>query len=187
MGTLTAPGWCFRRGVVDLALGSAYVEAEGVKVLAQVKAIKDQEEANSHSHGRLKLSSPASDFLMTALESTILLQHYPKVMIELEAQVLEGPEWLAVPYLCIAFSVALMDAGVELRDTVTGALVTKTDGQWTVNSDSGGLVVAYLPNLDRVVSLAAGEIGEFSDLEVGVELARQACLVVHRQIKLHFA
>lgn len=187
MSTLTAPGWCFRRGVADLALGSAYVEAEGIKVLAQVKSIRDQEEASSHSKGKLKLICPASAFFQTALESTILLENYPKAVIDLEAQIIEGSEWLALPYLCIAFSVALMDAGVEMRDLFTGALVSKAEGQWTVNSSTDkGLAIAYLPSLDKVVGLVAEEIGGIGDLEEGLELARKGAVAAHTQVKLSY-
>mmetsp|Transcript_15830 Transcript_15830/g.28975 ORF Transcript_15830/g.28975 Transcript_15830/m.28975 type:complete len:189 (-) Transcript_15830:48-614(-) len=187
MGTLTAPGWCFRKGVVDLALGSAYVEAEGIKVLAQVKSLQDQEEANSHSKGRVKLSSPAKEFIATALESAILLENYPKALIETEAHIIEGPEWLAVPYLIIAFSIALMDAGIELRDTLTGVSVCKVGGQWAVNSSMAkGLTIAYLPTLDLVVGLKAEELGDFTELEEGLELARKAGGVVHAQIRQNY-
>lgn len=169
--------WSFRLGPVPGASGSAYVETDCVKVLAVANGPKEYsaytggDEFLRHSQATIELTvEPANSFLQpltTALESTILVQKYQKSVIEVKVTVLEGDETDTLAYALVAASLAAVDAGIEVRDTMTASTAYLENGVVTLNKHSteatASLTLGYLPNLREAVVLQ--QVGRVSPSE----------------------
>ena len=155
------PEWRWRLSAVPAASGSAYVESDGVKVLAVVNGPREYsayagaDEYLRHTQATIELSvSPhtaLSQPLLSCLESVILLSRYQKSVIEVQVTVLEGASVVSLAYCILACSLACMDAGIELRDTLTASTAVLAGDNLTLNRDipecNAWLTLGYFPNL----------------------------------------
>ncbi len=142
-------------GVLKNANGSAYVEWGKNKIVAGVfgprevlprhlenphKAIiKCQYSMSTFSsleeHGRAgpnRRSIELSKVIREALENIVLLEHYPRTMIEVFITVLQAEGGTRVASFTAAVG-ALIDAGIPMRTIAGGIAVGKVDGTMVVD------------------------------------------------------
>ena len=109
-----------------------------------------------------------------ALERAIFLERFPNTAIDIFVEVLDSNAGTRIACLTAA-AVAVADAGIPMRDMVTGITVGRSDSNWLVDlnkheedaPDAVDMAVAFLPNTKEVVLLQMdGEItpDEFSVL-----------------------
>lgn len=124
-----------------------------------------------------------------ALEPSVRVETIPKSIVDLNVLVTED-DGAAVAAACVACSVALADAGIELRDVVSACTVAKVAGRIVVDPTAaeermaeGGLVVALMPSLNEVTQLH--QYGELSqqDIADSIELCLDGCNRVHSLMK----
>jgi exosome complex component MTR3 len=95
--------------------------------------------------------------LQKALEPAVILSLYPKTVIEVFVIVLEN-DGSCLSNAITAASLALIDAGIEMRDTVVSCSASFMDGNkimmdCTFNESSksnGDMLLAYMPALDQI-------------------------------------
>lgn len=101
-----------------------------------------------------------------ALEKAIFLERFPNTAIDIFVEVLDANAGTRIACLTAA-AVAVADAGIPMRDLVTGITVGRADGHWIVDlnkheedaPDAVDMAVAFLPNSKDVVLLQMdGEI-----------------------------
>ncbi len=95
-----------------------------------------------------------------ALEAAVLVENFPGTQINVEVEIMDSNAGTRVAALTAA-SVALVDAGIPMRDLVTGVSVGKAGGKIIVDlnkeeedaSDAVDIPMAILPNSGEVVLL----------------------------------
>lgn len=101
-----------------------------------------------------------------ALEKAIFLERFPNTAIDIFVEVLDSNAGTRIACLTAA-SVAVADAGIPMRDMVSGITVGRADGKWVVDlnkheedaPDAVDMAVAFLPNTKEVTLLQMdGEI-----------------------------
>lgn len=101
-----------------------------------------------------------------ALERAIFLERFPNTAIDVFVEVLDSNAGTRIACLTAA-AVAVADAGIPMRDLVTGITVGRSDGHHLVDlnkheedaDDAVDMAVAFLPNSKEVVLLQMdGEI-----------------------------
>lgn len=130
-------------GVVERAVGSAYVEAGGTKIIAAVYGPRQTEKAKYSEKGRLKcdlrytsVTSPdperharsseekePSQQMHRALEVSVRLDKYPKSVIDVFVMVLDSDGGV-LPLAITCGSLALAHAGIEMFDLVAACSAT---------------------------------------------------------------
>lgn len=168
MEDITAITWSFSKGVDKTASGSAYLESHSHKVLCTVHGPKEyfdlsgSEEYIRHAQATLVIESPQAQYIKTALESTILVDRYPKSVIEIKIQIIDGDESNALPLLLNAASISLIDAGIELRDTLVACSASQSGDKILINeSGNPQVIVGYLVNTDEIALLhQTGELDQ---------------------------
>ena len=101
-----------------------------------------------------------------ALERAIFLERFPNTAIDIFVEVLDANAGTRIACLTAA-AVAVADAGIPMRDMVSGITVGRADGKWIVDlnkheedaPDAVDMAVAFLPNTREVTLLQMdGEI-----------------------------
>ncbi|XP_076816900.1 exosome complex component RRP41-like [Clavelina lepadiformis] len=169
-------------GVFTQADGSAYIEQGNTKVLAAIYGPReaDQNMRNQICHDKCFLNceytqatfstaerkhrsrgdrkgQDMSTHIKQTFEATIQTSLYPRSQIDIYLQVLQadGSNYCA----CInAASLALIDAGIAMKDYVCACSASLTKGKPVIDinhveesSDCAELSVAILPKLDQIV------------------------------------
>jgi ribonuclease PH len=146
--------WSFTHGMVSSAAGSGYIESPTHKVLCVVSSpseftdLTQSEESQRHAQAQLSISSPFSAQVRSALSSLILLDKYPKALIEVKVQVLEGDESSALVHILNAASIAVLDSGIEAKDTMIAANAGIEEGKIVLGKNE--VVAGVLVNLDQL-------------------------------------
>lgn len=197
-----------KAGVLEKADGSALVEWGRNKVLAAVygprevlpkhltnpyKAIIDARYimapfSGQEEHGRAgpnRRSIEVSKVARHVFENVVLVQQFPKTMIDVHMEVLQSDGGTRIAGITAA-AVALADAGIPLRDIPCGVSVGKVDGQLVVdlNKDEDNFGQSDMP---FVFAPRTGELllfqmdGMLSKEEVaeGIRLAAEAAAQIH--------
>ncbi|CAG9313799.1 unnamed protein product [Blepharisma stoltei] len=160
MEELVAEAWSFSKSFDKTASGSAYLESQSHKILATVNGPKEYYELSSseeyvrHSQATLQIESAHSQFIKSAFGSTILVDRYPKAVIEIKIQIIEGKESTALPLMINAATLSLLDAGIEMRDTLIACSAARNGEKIVINQEgSPQVIVGYLVNTDEIVML----------------------------------
>ena len=142
--------WSFSHGIVKTAAGSAYLECKTHKVLctSEFSDLTLSEESQRHAQAQLLITSPHSSQLLAALSSIILLEKYPKSVIEIKAEVIFGNEETALVFIINAASLAVIDSGIEIRDTLIAVSAGIVDNQVVIGENQ--MVAGVLVNLDEI-------------------------------------
>jgi len=125
----------------------------------------------------------ASGVLVSALEPCVRLETIPKSIVDLDVLVLED-DGSALAAAVAAASVALADAGVEMRDLAAACVVAKLPGAGgglvvdpTAEEERaavGGLLVSVMPSLNEITQLVQfGELHQ-NDITDAIELCLDA-------------
>lgn len=174
--------WSFSHGIVKTAAGSAYVESKTHKVLCTVSSpgefseLGSSEESQRHAQAHLAITSPHSLHVRSALSSVILLEKYPKSLIEVNVQVISGDESTALVYIINAASLAVIDSGIEIKDTLIAVNSGVRDGKIIIGMND--LVIGVLVNLDEIVMVSQQGVYE----EQQINALFHACIDTAKQV-----
>lgn len=186
-------------GVVKNADGSAYIEWGKNKIVAAVYGPKEVHPKHQVQPDRAVLRSryhmapfsvderknPApsrreieiSKVIREALEPAVLVEDYPRTAIEVWIEVLQSDGGSRVAGIT-ASSLALADAGINMRDLVVGCSCGIVDGQVVADLDdtedkegSGDMPVAIMPNHNLVTLLQVDGIYSKENFRKAFELA----------------
>lgn len=190
-------------GVLPNADGSAYIEMGMNKIIVGVYGPKEMHPkhlARPHTavlRCRYHMApfsvdprrSPApsrrdneiSMVMRNALEPALFLERYPRSSIEVFAEVLQADGGTRCASINAA-TVALVDAGIPMRDLVVSCATGKIDGRIVLDlgdyEDKMGeadLPLAYMPKLEKVTLLQMDGILTSEELEKCVSLAIEGC------------
>lgn len=212
--TDTARPVYLKTGTITQAQGSAYMEQQGTKVICAVygpRAVIKREEFSMKGqltcefkfatfacrHRRQhQQNNEEKDFsvqLLEALEPAVLLHKFPKAQLNIYVTVLED-DGSALAAAITAASVALVDAGIELYDLVTGTSVRllgdkllmdpTADEEYSAERDSGinqgSVTLGLMPSLNQVSAVTSrGEI-QFELIKQAVQQCSQVCVQVYQ-------
>lgn len=120
-----------------------------------------------------------SKVIREALEPAIVVEDYPRTAIEVWVEVLQSDGGSRVAGITAA-SLALADAGINMRDLVVGCSCGLVEGRVVADLDdtedkegSGDMPVAIMPNLDQVTLLQVDGIYSKEQFKQAFELAIQ--------------
>ena len=120
-----------------------------------------------------------------ALEPAVFLDRYPRSVIDVYAEILEADGGTRTA--CInAATVALVDAGIPMRDLVASCAVGKIDdqiildlGDYEDKEGQADIPVAYMPKLEKVTLLQMDGIVTTEEFEKCVDLAIEGCKQIY--------
>ncbi len=120
-----------------------------------------------------------------ALEPAIFLERYPRAAIDVYAEILEADGGTRTA--CInAATVALVDAGIPMKDLVASCAAGKIDDQLILDlgdyEDKEGqadVPVAYMPKLEKVTLLQMDGVLPIEEFEQCVGLAIEGCKQIY--------
>jgi exosome complex component RRP41 len=120
-----------------------------------------------------------SKVIREALEPAIVVEDYPRTAIEVWVEVLQSDGGSRVAGITAA-SLALADAGINMRDLVVGCSCGLVEGRVVADLDdtedkegSGDMPVAIMPNLNQVTLLQVDGIYSKEQFKQAFELAIQ--------------
>ena len=194
-------------GVLPNADGSAYIEMGRNKVLVGVFGPREMHPKRFSKPNMATLRcryhmspfsvsprrSPAPSrrdteigmVISWALEPAVFLDRYPRSVIDVYAEVLEADGGTRTA--CInAATVALVDAGIPMRDLVASCAAGKMDGKLILDlgdtEDKEGeadVPVAYMPKLEKVTLLQMDGVLPPEELEECIDLAIEGCKQIY--------
>jgi len=194
-------------GVLKNADGSAIFEMGNTKVVAAVYGPKEMHPRHLALPDRAVLrvryhmtpfstderKNPApsrreielSKVIREALESTILVELFPRTVIDIFMEVLQADAGTRLVSLMSA-SMALADAGVPMRDLIAGVAVGKADGVLVLDlnepEDMWGeadMPVALMPSLKQVALLQLNGNMTPQEFRQGLEMAQKGIETIY--------
>ena len=195
-------------GVVKNADGSALIEWGKNKIMAAVYGPKEMHPKHLELADRAFLKcryhmapfsvderkNPApsrreieiSKVIREALQPALFLEDYPRTAIQVYVEVLQSDGGSRVAGIT-ASSLALADAGINMRDLVVGCAVGKVDGKIVLDLNdtedkegSGDLPYAFMPNLNQVTLLQMDGLFTFDEFKEALELAKVGGMKVYK-------
>ncbi len=200
--------YIIKAGVISKANGSALVQSGKTIVVAAVygpkkvipKHLEDQEKAilrvrynmitfsvpDRKKPGPDKRSQEIGKVIEHALRKTIFLEEYPRTVIDVYLEVLQADAGTRVAALTAA-SVALADAGIQMRDLLPAVAVGRVNGEIVLDlnkeeedvEDAVDMPIAYLPSTDEVMLLQMDGIVELEEINKMLELAKKGCKKIY--------
>jgi len=194
-------------GVLPHADGSAYIEMGRNKILVGVFGPREMHPKRFSKPNMATLRcryhmapfsvnprrSPApsrrdreiSMVMRYALEPAVFLERYPRSVIDVYAEILEADGGTRTA--CInAASVALVDAGIPVRDLVASCAAGKIDGQLVLDlgdyEDKEGdadVPLAYMPKTEHVTLLQMDGVLSQDDFNGCIDLAIEGCKQIY--------
>ena len=194
-------------GVLPNADGSAYIEMGRNKVLVGVFGPREMHPKRFSKPNMATLRcryhmspfsvsprrSPAPSrrdteigmVMSWALEPAVFLDRYPRSVIDVYAEVLEADGGTRTA--CInAATVALVDAGIPMRDLVASCAAGKVDGRLILDlgdvEDKEGdadVPVAYMPKLEKVTLLQMDGVLPPEEFKECINLAIEGCKQIY--------
>ncbi len=194
-------------GVLPHADGSAYIEMGRNKILVGVFGPREMHPKRFSKPNMATLRcryhmapfsvnprrSPApsrrdneiSMVMRYALEPAVFLERYPRSVIDVYAEILEADGGTRTA--CInAASVALVDAGIPVRDLVASCAAGKIDGQLVLDlgdyEDKEGdadVPLAYMPKTEHITLLQMDGILSQDDFNGCIDLAIEGCKQIY--------
>ncbi|MGC8496500.1 MAG: exosome complex exonuclease Rrp41 [Thermoplasmata archaeon] len=194
-------------GVLERADGSAYIEWGENKILAAVygprevfpKHLQDASKAIVRARynmaafsvderkrpGPDRRSVELSMVISNALESVVLAEQFPRTSIDVFIEVLQSDAGTRIAGLTAA-SVALVDAGIPMRDLIAGCAAGKVGGQVVLdlnkdedNFGEADLPIAIIPRTKEIVLLQMDGNMSLEELDKGMDLAYNASMKVY--------
>lgn len=178
-------------GVLKNADGSSYIQFGKNKIMVAVYGPKEVHPKHSALPDRSLLrcryhmspfstderKNPApsrreieiSKVIREALQPSLMLEDYPRTAIDVYVEILQSDGGSRCASICAA-SVALADAGINMRDLVVGCAAGKVAGQVVLDVDDtedkegqADLPIAIMPNTNQVTLLQLD--GQLNDEE----------------------
>ena len=195
-------------GVLKNADGSCYIEFGKNKIMVAVYGPKEVHPRHMALSDRCLLrcryhmspfstttrKNPApsrreieiSKVLREALEPSLILEDYPRTAIDVFVEILQSDGGSRCAGITAA-SVALADAGINMRDLVSAVAVGKVDGKIVLDlndvEDKEGeadMPVAIMPNLNRVTLFQFEGILTKEEFEKAYELALKSVKKIYK-------
>ncbi|MHA1558073.1 MAG: hypothetical protein ACTSPM_14220, partial [Candidatus Heimdallarchaeota archaeon] len=127
-----------------------------------------------------------SKLLGEALDPALFTYLYPRSVIDVFIEVLQADGGTRCAAITAA-SLALADAGIPMRDLVTGVAAGNLSGKVVLDLDDiedkegeGDLPIAYLPNLEKVVLLQSDGIFTPDQYKEALDMLVPACKNVYQ-------
>lgn len=194
-------------GVLANADGSAYIEQGKNKILAAVygpmevhpkhQALPDRTLLRCRYHmapfsvDQRKSPAPSrreielSKVIREALEPSILLEYYPRTVIDVFVEVLQADGGTRCAGITVA-SLALADAGIPMRDLVAACATGKISGQLVLDlndeEDKQGeadLPIALIHNANAITLMQMDGMLTLEEFEKLVNLAVSGCKKIY--------
>lgn len=195
-------------GVLERADGSAYVEVGGNKILVAVYGPRESyirkliepntgivrckynmapfSVDNRKRPGPDRRSTEISKIIADALRPALMLENYPRSMVDVYIEVIEAEGGTRCAGITGA-SVALVDAGIPMRDMVVGCAAGKVDGEIVLDlsevEDKEGqadLPIAIMPRTGDITLLQCdGDLSE-EEFNSALGLAMDGCLEISK-------
>jgi exosome complex component RRP41 len=198
-------------GILDKADGSAYIEQGKNRIIVAVYgpreahpkhvAITDRavlrcryhmapfstEERRSPAPSRRDLE--LSKVTREALEPAVISQLYPRTSIDVFIEILQADGGTRCAGI-IGASLALVDAGIPMRDMVVACAAGKIDGQIVLDlydledkSGEADVPIAIMPNLGEITLLQMDGKLSKEEFEMAIDMAIKACMNLHEKQK----
>src|SRR5215207_10096737 len=126
-----------------------------------------------------------SKVMREALEPALLLEDYPRAAIDVYVEVLQADGGSRCAGITAA-SVALADAGINMRDLVAACAAGKVDDKIVLDINdiedkegSADMPVAYLPNLEQITLLQLDGILSYEQFNECIDKAIRGCEIVY--------
>ncbi len=190
-------------GTLQNADGSAYIEFGKNKIMAAVYGPKEMHPKHMLLADRAVLKcryhmapfsvderkNPApsrreieiSKVIREALQPAVILEDYPRTAIQIYVEVLQSDGGSRVAGITAA-SLALADAGINMRDLVVGCAVGKVDGKVVLDLNdtedkegSGDMPYAFMPNLNQITLLQLDGLFTPDEFKQALEMANARC------------
>ena len=194
-------------GVVKNADGSALIEWGKNKIIAAVYGPKEMHPKHLELADRAFLKcryhmapfsvderkNPApsrreieiSKVIREALQPALFLEDYPRTAIQIYVEVLQSDGGSRVAGITAA-SLALADAGINMRDLVVGCAVGKVDDKVVLDLNdtedkegSGDMPFAFMPNLNGVTLLQLDGLFTPDEFKQALEMAEMGARKVY--------
>lgn len=158
-----------------------FMEKQDRAILKTIYAMAPFSTSTRIAPGTSRRGTEISLVIKQALESVLMLEEFPKTMIEVYIEVLQADASTRCAALNAA-SIALADAGMPMKDIVASCSVGKVDGQMVVDvggkEDEEGEVdipVAFFPRKKQIVLLQMDGIVTPEELKRAVSMACSNC------------
>ncbi len=194
-------------GIVKNADGSAYIEFGKNRIIVAVYGPREVHPKHMAQPDRCVLrcryhmspfstdtrKNPApsrreveiSKVMREALEPAVMLEDYPRAAIDVFVEVLQADGGSRCAGITAA-SVALADAGINMRDIVSACAAGKVDGKIVLDINdvedkegSADMPLAYLPHLERVTLLQLDGILNQEEFNECLDKALQGCKMIY--------
>lgn len=194
-------------GVIPNADGSALIEMGNNKIIAGVYGPREMhpKRLSKPNKGVLRVRyhmapfsvdprrSPApsrrdkeiSEVMIDAIEPALFLERYPRSVIDVFVEIIQadgGTRCAAVN----AAAVALVDAGIPMKDLVAACAAGKIDGKVVLDlgdhEDKKGeadVPIAYMPKLDEITLLQMDGILSTDETIEAIEMAVEGCKTIY--------
>ena len=123
--------------------------------------------------------------MRSALEPAVFLERYPRASIDVYVEVLEADGGTRCASINAA-AVALVDAGIPMKDLVSSCAAGKIENKLIVDlgdyEDKKGqsdMPVAYMPKLNKITLLQMDGIMSTKEAEEAINLAIEGCKKVY--------
>jgi exosome complex component RRP41 len=194
-------------GVLPNADGSAYIEMGRNKILCGVFGPREMHPKHQARPNEAVLRcryhmapfsvdprrSPApsrrdqeiSMVMRSALEPAVFLERYPRASIDVYVEVIEADGGTRCASINAA-AVALVDAGIPMKDLVAACAVGKVEdklivdlGDYEDKKGQSDMPIAYMPKLGKVTLLQMDGIMSTEEAEKALDLAIEGCKKVY--------
>ncbi len=194
-------------GVLPNADGSAYIEMGNNKILAGVFGPREMHPKHNAKPNEAVLRcryhmapfsvdprrSPApsrrdqeiSMVMRSALEPAVFLERYPRASIDVYIEIIEADGGTRCASINAA-AVALVDAGIPMRDLVAACAVGKIDdhiiadlGDYEDKKGQSDMPIAYMPKLGKVTLLQQDGTLTPDEAEQALVLAIESCKKIY--------
>jgi exosome complex component RRP41 len=194
-------------GIVKNADGSAFIEFGKNRIIAAVYGPREVHPKHMAQPDRCVLrcryhmspfstdtrKNPApsrreveiSKVMREALEPALMLEDYPRAAIDVFVEVLQADGGSRCAGITAA-SVALADAGINMRDIVSACAAGKVDGKIVLDINdvedkegSADMPLAYMPHLERITLLQLDGILNQEEFNECLDKALQGCKMIY--------
>lgn len=194
-------------GVLPNADGSAYIEMGRNKILCGVFGPREMHPKHQARPNEAVLRcryhmapfsvdprrSPApsrrdqeiSMVMRSALEPAVFLERYPRASIDVYVEVIEADGGTRCASINAA-AVALVDAGIPMKDLVAACAVGKIEdklivdlGEYEDKKGQSDMPIAYMPKLNKVTLLQMDGIMSTDEVEKALNLGIEGCKKVY--------
>lgn len=196
-------------GVLKRADGSAYLELGSNKIIAAVYGPRELHPRHKQKPDRAVIrfrynmapfsvderkrpgpdrrSIEISKLSKEALEPALFTEYYPRTAIDIFVEVLQADAGTRCAGITAA-SVALADAGIEMKDLVAAVAAGKVDGHIVLDpmyyEDGYGeadVPLAMMPKYDAITLLQMDGNMTEDEFKEAVRLAKKGCKIIYRE------